>query len=209
MLSSPTRRDALFGASALLLTAAQAQAAAPLRATPAQTEGPFYPDRMPADTDPDLVRIAGKMRDAGGEILDLTGRVVGLDGRPIAGAKVEIWQVDANGRYIHSADASRGGSDPLFQGFGRTTVDGQGGYGFRTIKPVPYGLRTPHIHYKVYRPDGRVLTTQLMLAGEGLNDRDGVYRRLSSAERSLVLVELSKSSRAGYDWATRFDVVVG
>ena len=66
-MPSPTRRQSVFGASALLLTAAQAQAAAPLRATPAQTEGPYYPDRMPADTDPDLVRIAGKLRDAGGE----------------------------------------------------------------------------------------------------------------------------------------------
>ena len=204
-----TRRHAVLGASSLLFGAVQAQAAAPLRPTPAQTEGPFYPDRMPSETDPDLVRIAGKAREAGGEILDLTGRVIGLDGRPIAGAMVEIWQVDANGRYIHTADARRGGSDGNFQGFGRTKVDAQGRYGFRTIKPVAYDWRTPHIHYKIYRPDGGVLTTQMMIAGEAMNARDGVYQRLRAADRALVLAELTKSPRAGYDWRTEWNIVLG
>jgi protocatechuate 3,4-dioxygenase beta subunit len=207
-MSNPTRRGALLGAGAVLLTAAQAQAAAPLRPTPAQTEGPYYPDQMPADTDADLVRMTGKTRDAGGEILDLSGRVVGLDGRPIAGAMVEIWQVDANGRYINSQDARRGGGDPMFQGFGRTRVDGQGLYRFRTIRPVRYSGRAPHIHYKIYRPDGRVLTSQIMLAGEPMNERDGVFRSLRPEDRPLVLAELARSPRPGFDWATRFDVVL-
>src|SRR4051812_8205684 len=115
-MSIHTRREALLGAGALWLTAAQAHSAAPLRATPAQTEGPYYPDLLPADTDADLVRITGKTRDAGGEILDLSGKVLGLDGRPVAGAMIEIWQVDANGRYINTSDARRGGGDPMFQG---------------------------------------------------------------------------------------------
>lgn len=207
-MSNQTRRETMFGAGAVLLTAAQAQAAAPLRATPAQTEGPYYPDQMPADTDADLVRMTGKTRDAGGEILDLSGRVIGLDGRPVSGAMIEIWQVDANGRYINTKDARRGGGDPMFQGFGRTRVDGQGSYRFRTIRPIGYSGRTAHIHYKIYRPDGRVLTSQMMIAGEAMNERDGVFRSLRHEDRPLVLAELIKSPRPGFDWATRFDMVL-
>src|SRR4051812_2156857 len=108
------RRQALLGASAAFLPTGQAFAAGALRPTPAQTEGPFYPDRIPAETDPDLVRV-GKRALAGGELLDLRGAVFDVGGRPVAGAMVEIWQVDASGRYIHTADASRGGRDEGFQ----------------------------------------------------------------------------------------------
>jgi protocatechuate 3,4-dioxygenase beta subunit len=201
-MPSPTRRDAILAASALLLTGAGER----LRPTPAQTEGPFYPDRMPPETNPDLVRVAGQVKQAGGELLHLGGRILDLDGRPVPGALVEIWQVDANGRYIHTADAGRGGRDLAFQGFGRTKVDARGHYAFRTIRPVPYSGRTPHIHYKVYRPDGRVLTTQLVIAGEARNQRDGVYRSLRPEDRDLVEAEFR---RTGDGWTTAWNVVLG
>lgn len=200
-MSGLTRRQVALAAPALFLTGAGEH----LRPTPAQTEGPFYPDRMPAETDPDLVQITGQVKRAGGEILQLGGRVLGTDGRPITGAMVEIWQVDANGRYIHTADAARGGRDAAFQGFGRTKVDGQGRYAFRTIRPVAYSGRTPHIHYKVYRPDGRVLTTQFVIAGEAQNQRDGVYRRVRPQDRDLVEAIFR---RTGDGWATTWDVVL-
>ena len=197
------RRQILLGAPCALL-ASPAVAATALRPTPAQTEGPFYPDAMPAETDPDLVQV-GKRALAGGELLDLRGAVLDLQGRPIQGAMVEIWQVDANGRYIHTADAGRGGRDEGFQGFGRTRVDAQGRYAFRTIRPVPYPGRTPHIHFKVYRPQGRVLTTQMVIAGEPRNERDGVYRWLAPEDRRLVAAELS---RQGNGWKTEFNLVL-
>ena len=199
-----TRRDTILSAAAAVFTT-PALAAAPLRPTPAQTERPFYPDRMPPETDPDLVRMAGQVRQAGGEILALSGRVIGMDGRPVENAMVEIWQVDANGRYIHTADAQPGVSDPAFQGFGRTRVDASGRYAFRTIRPVAYSGRTPHIHFKIYRPSGRTLTTQLMFEGEALNQRDGVFRRLSPEVRNLSLGQLR---RVGRDWATQWDIVL-
>ena len=197
----PTRRHAILAASALVLTGAAQR----LRPTPAQTEGPFYPDRMPADTDPDLVRIRGQVRRAGGELLALGGRVLDVDGRPIRGARVEIWQVDANGRYINTADAARGGQDLAFQGFGRTTVDTEGRYAFSTIRPVPYSGRTPHIHYKVYRPDGRVLTTQMVIAGEAANARDGVYRSLRPEDRALAEATLRPAADG---WTATWDIVL-
>ncbi|OYX31016.1 MAG: hypothetical protein B7Y99_11025 [Caulobacterales bacterium 32-69-10] len=199
------RRQALLGAAVALTAGRPAFAAGALRPTPSQTEGPFYPDRMPAETDPDLVRV-GKRALAGGELLDLRGAVLDVHGRPVAGAMVEIWQVDAAGRYIHTRDASRGGRDEGFQGFGRTKVDAQGLYAFRTIRPVRYPGRTPHIHYKIYRPDGRVLTTQMVIAGEPQNERDGVYRSVPASDRLLVTADLN---RQGAGWATRFDIVLG
>lgn len=203
-MSMPSRREALAAATAALI-AGPALGQSRLRPTPAQTEGPFYPDRMPAETDPDLVRMAGQVRQAGGEILALGGRILGVDGRPIDGAMVEIWQVDANARYIHTADASRGGRDLAFQGFGRTRVGADGRYAFRTIRPVRYPGRTPHIHYKVYRPDGRVLTTQMVIAGEPQNERDGVFRGVRPEDRGLVAAELR---RAGDGWTTTWDVIL-
>lgn len=198
-----SRRQAIWMGAAFV--ASPALAAAPrLRPTPAQTEGPFYPDKMPAETDPDLVRI-GKRAMAGGELLDLRGAVLDVQGHPIAGAMVEIWQVDANGRYIHTSDAGRGGRDEGFQGFGRTRVDAKGLYAFRTVRPVPYSGRTPHIHYKVYRPDGRVLTTQMIVAGEPRNERDFVLRGLDPEGRRAVTAQLQ---RRGDGWATTFDLVL-
>jgi protocatechuate 3,4-dioxygenase beta subunit len=198
-----TRRDALLFAAAALAAGPASASSIGLRPTPARTEGPFYPDLLPAETDPDLVQVG--QRQARGELLALSGRVLGVDGQPIPGAMIEIWQCDANGRYIASSDARRGGVDPGFQGFGRVKVGADGRYAFRTIKPVPYSGRTPHIHYKIYRPGGRVLTTQMMIDGEPLNDRDFVIRGLNPQDRAMVLAKLD---RAGNGWRTQFDLVL-
>lgn len=197
-----TRRDTLLTLSALSV-APGALAADPLRPTPAQTEGPFYPDVMPAETDPDLVQIGG--RRSKGEILALSGKVLGRDGRAVPGAVVEIWQCDANGRYIASRDAARGGGDPGFQGFGRVKVGADGRYAFRTIRPVAYPGRTPHIHYKIYRPGGAVLTTQMLVEGEPQNLRDGVFRQLAAADRERVLARLDPAATG---WRAAWDVVL-
>jgi protocatechuate 3,4-dioxygenase beta subunit len=199
---TPTRRDALLTLAALSL-GSSASAADALRPTPAQTEGPFYPDAMPAETDPDLVQIG--RRQAKGELLALSGQVLDLEGRPIAGAMVEIWQCDANGRYIATADARRGGGDPGFQGFGRVKVGADGRYGFRTIRPVSYPGRTPHIHYKIFRPGGRVLTTQMLVEGEPQNQRDGVFRQLAAVDQARVLARLEPAATG---WRTQWDVVL-
>ncbi len=159
--------------------------------TPASTEGPYFPDRMPADTDSDLTRIAGHAVQARGTPLALTGRVLTVDGDALAGARIEIWQCDADGRYMHSASSGERGIDPGFQGYGTATADGNGVFGFRTIVPVPYGGRTPHIHARLVAPNGRRLTTQIYLPGHAMNDEDFVYSRLGSAaaKRAATLAE--------------------
>src|SRR5439155_9219024 len=115
-----------------------------LARTPRLTEGPFYPDRLPLDTDNDLVIVSNAVTPALGEVTHLTGRLLSQAGEPIRDAVVEIWQVDAKGVYLHTADSGRRQRDANFQGFGRFTTGSTGAYRFRTIKPVPYPGRTPH-----------------------------------------------------------------
>ena len=166
-------------------TGASAQQPAARRATPAQTEGPFYPVSLPRDSDADLLRN-GNLQYAQGQPAWVEGVVTDLQGKPLAGATVEIWQCDQAGHYHHPGDGSR--ADPSFQGFGRVTVGSDGRYRFHTIRPVAYSGRTPHIHFKVKLDRRELLTTQLYVEGDPHNERDSLWRRLGSEERALVTV---------------------
>ena len=156
--------------------------------TPSGSEGPFYPTtRMRFnDIDNDLVKIEGEVERAGGEIVMLTGRVLDSAARPIAGARVEIWQCDVNGRYLHRGDSGWNSRDPAFQGFGHDLTGADGSYSFRTIKPVPYAGRTPHIHVKVLLDNRERLTTQFYLPDHPGNKKDWLYQRVPQARRELV-----------------------
>lgn len=160
-----------------------------LARTPTQTEGPFYPTpRMRfQDADNDLIRIEGAVRQAGGVVMHLTGRVLDQAGKPVPGARVEIWQCDANGRYLHTGDTNPEPRDPDFQGFGHVVTEADGAYAFRTIMPVAYPGRTPHIHVKVLHAGGE-LTTQFYIAGHPGNDRDRLFQRLSADDRQALLM---------------------
>lgn len=179
--------------------------------TPAMTEGPFYPDKMPLDTDNDLLILNDSITPAVGEITHLSGRVLTKSGSPVRNAFVEIWQVDHNGVYLHSQSGNqRENRDKNYQGYGRFLTDVEGRYYFRTIKPVPYPGRTPHIHVAVSRGGKRVLTTQLFVAGDRGNDRDGLIRRLDETARQSLLVDFQpiKESKLG-ELAAKFDIVLG
>ena len=194
-----TRRKILLGLASLPISGLAA-AALP---TPSASEGPFYPTAgmRHDDVDNDLVRIGETVQRAGGEIVRLEGRVVDVDGRPIEAARVEIWQCDVRGRYLHRGD--RGGArDPGFQGFGHDLTDGDGRYSFRTIKPVPYTGRTPHIHVKVLVGGSERLTTQFYLPDHPDNARDWLYRRIPVDQRERVTMHFNaaeKEPRASLD----------
>lgn len=184
--TAPVSRRFFLALAALLPLGLWSRPAA-ARRTPAATEGPYYPTEPMrfTDADNDLVKIEGEATRAKGEVFVLKGRVFDRDGKPAAGARVEIWQCDANGRYLHSADPRRDGYDTAFQGFGHVVTGDDGAYAFRTIKPVAYPGRTPHIHVKVI--DGsRELTTQFYIKGHSLNRSDWLFRRMSRAEREAV-----------------------
>src|SRR5260370_29536440 len=169
-----SRRGLLLGTGAGLL-AAQRALAATLATTPHQTEGPFYPVNFPTDMDNDLVQVRGQAAQAMGTVLHLEGRVLDPSGRTVPGALIEIWQCDAQGIYDHPRQPGRERRDSAFQGYGRMLVDAEGRYSFRTLKPVAYPGRTPHIHFKVAAA-GSHLTSQFYIAGEAQNERDFVYR---------------------------------
>lgn len=175
---------ALVAAPALWL-GARAQAAGPLRPTPAQTEGPFYPVALPTDSDFDLLRH-GALAYPQGEPAWLDGVVTDLAGRPLRGAQVDIWQCDHAGHYHHPGDGGR--ADARFQGFGRVLTGADGRYRFRTIRPAPYPGRTPHIHLKVRVGQRELLTTQLYVADEPRNARDFLWRQLSDTDRAALTV---------------------
>lgn len=179
--------------------------------TPAQTEGPFYPDELPLDTDNDLLVINDNITPAVGEVTYLSGRILNANGDPIRNAVVEIWQCDNNGAYLHTGTSNADRRDGNFQGFGRFTTGSTGEYLFRTIKPVPYPGRTPHIHFAVKRKGAEQFTTQCYVQDHPGNDRDGIYRSIRDAQQRAAItvpfVPLEGSS-AG-ELAAKFDIVLG
>ena len=160
-------------------------------ATPSQTEGPFYPVALPKDSDYDLLRN-GSMNYGRGQAAWVDGSVTDLAGKPVTGAQVEIWQCDEAGHYHHPGDGGR--ADPAFQGFGRVTAGADGRYRFRTIRPVAYGSRTPHIHVKVRLGNRELLTTQLYVEGDPHNERDFLWRRLAAPARAALTVSFRSGS---------------
>lgn len=206
-MSRIDRRQLLGAAAGAAVLGVSPSSVARLLPTPAQGAGPFYPMTLPLDADADLVQVDGRTERAAGTVLHLGGRVLDVDGRPIGGARIEIWQCDAFGVYHHPRDR-RGEADPNFQGFGHTITGDEGGYRFRTLVPVPYPGRTPHIHFLVAAPGGRPLTTQMYVAGEPHNQRDGLYRRLGAAAER-VTVRLDPLESESDDRRALFDLVLG
>ncbi len=182
-----------------------------LMQTPAMTEGPFYPDKLPLDTDNDLLIVNDGITPGVGEITHLAGRILTESGEPVRNAFVEIWQCDNNGSYLHAGSSNRTKYDNNFQGYGRFLTDSKGQYYFRTIKPVPYPGRTPHIHFAVSQNGERMLTTQLLIKGHAQNEQDGVFRQIRDPKlRDLVMSEFQpiSGSKLG-ELSANFDLVLG
>ena len=179
--------------------------------TPKDAEGPFYPDKLPLDTDNDLLIINDKITPAVGKITHFGGRVLDLKGNPVRGAVVEIWQCDSNGVYLHSKSDGKGKEDKNFQGYGRFLTGRRGEYYFRTIRPVPYGPRTPHIHMIVKKGTKRLLTTQIYDQDQKKrNEADFLYKKIDPKTRHLITVKYEKvnGSKIG-EVAGSCDIVVG
>ena len=202
------RRLLLAGTAGMVLsTLPFASRALRLEPTPAQTSGPFYPLKLPLDDDNDLVRVGESSKLASGEITHLSGEVVDMGGRPVANARVEIWQCDANGRYHHPWDRREVPRDQHFQGHGQYQCKADGRYLFRTIRPVAYPGRTPHIHFTIHGPGFEPLVTQMYVAGEPLNERDFVLNNIPDQRlRDSVIVALNPTAEG--EWQGHFRIVL-
>ena len=182
-----------------------------LTLTPSQTEGPFYPTHLPLDTDNDLIVVNDGITPATGEITHLTGRIVDSKGAPLRNVLVEIWQVDSQGAYLHEGTSNKEKRDKNFQGFGRFLTGSTGEYYFRTIKPVAYPGRTPHIHVAIKMKGRDKWTTQCYINGDPGNERDSLWKGITDPKaRAAVTVDFKpiSNSRAG-ELAARFDIVLG
>jgi protocatechuate 3,4-dioxygenase beta subunit len=200
-----------LGLGAALFTVRGAFAEELSRRTASVEEGPFYPPKLPLDTDNDLIIVNDSITPAVGEITHLSGRLLDAKGRPIRNATVEIWSTDHNGVYLADS-GSRTRYDSHFQGFGRFLTSSTGEYYFRTLKPVRYpGRQAPHIHFKVKMKGRDEWTTQLFIKGEPGNERDGLFTRIGDqAARDSVTVDFApvKNSRVG-ELSARFDILLG
>jgi protocatechuate 3,4-dioxygenase, beta subunit len=197
-----TRRLALASAALLLPGCAKAQAA--LARTPSQTQGPFYPVDTSIERDADLTRLAGRGARALGQVIEVTGRVIDTTGAPVGGARLELWQANAAGRYAHPRDTSDAPLDANFQGYALVQTDAAGRFNIVSIKPGAYGVargrRTPHLHWKV-ESGARRLTTQMYFPGEALNESDGILRNAGDARALIAQTATANEADAiGFAW---------
>ena len=183
-----------------------------LALTPAQTEGPFYPDTLPLDTDNDLIVINDRLTPAVGTITWLSGRILTRSGSPVRNATVEIWQCDSTGVYLHTGTGGdKAKRDSNFQCFGRFVTGATGEYVFRTIKPVPYPGRTPHIHLAVKLKGKKDLVSQCYIKGYAGNEQDMIWKQLAAAKQeSLVTIDFAPlPGSTANELTAKWDVVLG
>lgn len=201
-----SRRGLVIGASAVVAVACTEKAGA-AGVTPAETEGPFFPVDTRIENDADLTRLAGRSERAAGRVIEFLGRVLDANGKPIAGARIDLWQANAAGRYAHPGDAgNKAALDPNFQGYALLTSGADGGFRVMTIKPAGYnvpqiGVRTPHLHWKI-AAGARRLTTQSYFPGEPQNETDGLMRAMGERSRALIARSgaASEPGALGFAW---------
>lgn len=208
MIISRRKTLVLLGAGTLAACASEVDAdeGAAMASTPSETEGPFFPENIAGENDVDLTRLAGRSERAAGQVIEVRGRVLRPNGRPVAGARVQLWQANAAGRYAHSRDAGNAAPlDPNFQGYGVISTGADGAFRFTTIRPGGYmvaraGARTPHLHWKV-AAGGDELTTQSYFEGEPANETDFLIKAMRSDPRTLI----ARAGPAGVEGAAGFD----
>jgi protocatechuate 3,4-dioxygenase, beta subunit len=183
-----------------------------LERTPPQIMGPFYPVTDRPDSGGDLACPADRPSRARGQLIYVTGRVLTCSGRPVEGARIEVWHANADGKYRHPSDVNPAAIDPNFDGFGLLMTDAAGRYRLRTVKPGRYPtvdgeIRPPHIHFDVQGRFDR-LVTQLYFAGEPENHTD---RWLQAAPRPDLLIAALDPALPQLDPEARvavFDIVL-
>ncbi|MGF1649960.1 MAG: protocatechuate 3,4-dioxygenase [Hyphomicrobiaceae bacterium] len=179
-----------------------------LKPTPGQILGPYYPPEPDPEADADLTRWPGAEEAASGPTIALRGRILSVQGAPVDGALVELWQCDHNGRYRHPDAPEHELVDPRFEGYGRLVTGPDGTYAFRVLQPVPYPGRAPHVHFKVSARGFEPLITQMYVDGEARNEGDFALNH-AGEEKTRLIVALEAIADGTEDWAAHFDIVLG
>lgn len=191
------------GLASGLLAASGAHALQGRPVTAESAMGPFYPVSHPADADADLTWIKGHSTRAAGQVVEISGRVFDVRGNPIPGARIELWQANAAGRYDHPSDVSKAPLDPHFQGFAAIHADSAGAWRIITVKPAgydsPIGKRPPHIHFDVSGKSHRNIAQLYFPENSAANVADRLYQALGPEAASSVAVR-DPASPNRYSW---------
>jgi protocatechuate 3,4-dioxygenase beta subunit len=152
-----------------------------------------------------------------GQRIIVSGRVLDESGKPVPDTVVEIWQANAAGRYIHSADNWDAPLDPNFTGAGRVVTDADGHYRFVTIRPgaYPWGnhrnaWRPAHIHLSLLGPAFATrLVTQLYFPDDPLIEIDPIANAVPMPYRQRMVCRFDIAT-AEPNWALGylFDIVL-
>jgi len=184
-----------------------------LQRTPGEILGPFYPVIKRVEQGADLTTIPGRQGRATGQVIHVMGRVLNVEGQPVRGARIELWQANAQGRYSHPSDTNPAPLDPNFEGFAVQNTDAECQYRFKTIKPGAYPatanwMRPPHLHFDVTGKINRVIT-QMYFPGESLNDKDLLLQNIRANKESLIAKVLPPTADVEPDSLTVvWDIVV-
>ena len=180
--------------------------------------GPIFRADELRSLDNDLLLNYAKGGEPIGERIIVHGRVIEQNGRPVAGALVEVWQANAGGRYRHRNDTYLAPIDPNFGGCGRMITDEEGRYAFRTVKPGAYPFRNyvnswrpSHIHFSLIG-SGILsrLVTQMYFPGDPLQPLDPIFNSIpdEAARRRLVSRLDMQRAESNYALAYAFDLVL-
>ena len=190
---------------------------APLRIGQTRTE--TSAPRMTEARYPATANLAkGPGWEAQGERITVAGRVLDEDGRPLAGAMVEVWQANAAGRYNHARDTHDAPLDPNFRGEGRVFTDAGGWYRYTTIRPGAYpwrnhhnAWRPVHIHYSIFGAGfAQRLVTQMYFPGDPLLPLDPIFNCVpdAAARNRLVAAFDLGVTQPDHALGYRFDLVL-
>lgn len=211
--NAPMSRRKLLGgvaAGAGLLAAGRAAHAACV-ATPYQVNGPFFPVAI-NDYDWDMTHVPGRRNRAEGEVIEVRGRVLDAECKPLRGAIIDVWQANAKGRYLHPRDPNPEPLDPNFEGYAHLYTGEDGTWRIRTIVPgaypvAPGWVRPPHLHFKVHPATAPSITTQMYFAGHELNEKDNLYLGTPPEARGMITVAFDETTADGVRVGT-FDLHV-
>ncbi len=152
-----------------------------------------------------------------GQRIIVSGRVLDDTGRPVPKTVIEIWQANAAGRYIHTADNWDAPLDPNFTGMGRAITDDQGRYRFVTVKPgaYPWGnhhnaWRPAHIHLSLFGPAFATrLVTQHYFEGDPLIPLDPICNAVPAAARERLFARFDiNTTQPSWALGYLFDIVL-
>jgi len=175
-------------------------------ATTSQTVGPFFSIGLSR-----LYRDALAAPGVSGERVEITGRVLDGDAKPVPDAIVEIWQANSHGQYAHPEDLQGKPLEKDFSGYGRVPTDSDGRYRFTTIKPghvpgppTPDGsatMQAPHLVISIFmRGLLRRLVTRMYFPDEASNGEDGVLNLVEKPRRATLIARCVAGKPGVLEW---------